>query len=156
MRSPLTWAFPTVVLLVGCGRGVPSPDTPAARQTTTTTTTVIERQPSAAPAPSATGGGPKAEVGTDAPQRLDPARVDRLVESRRSDFRNDCYRSESGVVSFILDVTIAPDGRVERATTASVDGSRDVAECVRGKIEKMTFPQTSEASTHTFTFLFGP
>lgn len=149
MRCPLTWAIPAVVLLAGCAREERAPATPAARQTTTTT--VVERQTTpVAPPPTATGGGPNVDVGTD------PARVDRMVEARKTELHDECYTSRAGVVSFIIDVTVAPDGRVQSARTASVDGSPDVAECVRGKIEKMTFPQTNEGGTHTFTFLFSP
>lgn len=154
MRSPLSWAIPVVVLLAGCAREHRAPATPAARQTTTTTTVVERQTPSVANPPTAIGGGPNVDVGTDGPERLDPARADRMVEERKNELHDACYTVQSGVVSFIIDVIIAPDGRVESAKTASVEGNPDVAECVRGKIEKMTFPQTNQGGTHTFTFLF--
>ena len=105
--------------------------------------------------PSAVGGGPTTEVHTDGPQRLDPARADRMMEAKKESFRNDCYSPNRGAVSFVIDTEIAPDGRVQSAKVASSNGDSDVAECVRGRIEKMTFPQTVEGGVHTFTFLFG-
>ena len=105
--------------------------------------------------PAAIGGGPRTDVHTDGPQRLDPARADRLVEARKEQLRNDCYSPDRGAVSFVIDTEIAPDGRVQSAKVASSNGDADVAECVRGRIEKMTFPQTVEGGVHTFTMLFG-
>lgn len=138
-------------VLVGCAHETRAPAT-ASR----TTTTVVERQPVVVPvpAPTATGGGPDVDV--DGPQRLDAARADRMVESRKGELRRECYGASTGTTSFILDISVAPDGRVERAETASVHGDRDVAECVRGKLLQMKFPQTVEGGTHSFTFYFGP
>ena len=142
------WAIPAaLVVAAGCSREAPQPI--VARSVTTTT---IEHK---AAVPTATGGGPTTEVFTDGPARLDPARADRLVEARKDEWRYDCYSPDVGVTSFIIDTRVAPDGRVERATTASVNGDRGVAECVRARVEKMTFPQSTEGGVHTFTFLFG-
>ena len=146
----LAWAFPVAALsLFGCSRHART-ETVLAKRTTTTTT--IAEVPAT---PIAIGGGPQTDVHTDGPQRLDPARADRLVEARKEQFRNDCYSPDLGAVSFVIDTQIAPDGRVESAKVASSNGDRNVAECVRGRMEKMTFPQTVEGGTHTFTFLFG-
>lgn len=147
----LAWTIPAaLVVAAGCSREAPQPV--VARRVTTTT---IEHK---AAVPTAIGGGPTGpatEVLTDGPSRLDPARADRLVEARKDEWRYDCYSPDVGVTSFIIDTQIAPDGRVEKATTASVNGDRGVAECVRARVEKMTFPQTAEGGFHTFTFLFG-
>jgi hypothetical protein len=141
------WAVPAAVAIFGCA----STKQPVVARSSTTTTTVAEKKA----VPTAIGGGPTVHVHTDGPTRLDPARADRLVEARKHEWRNDCYSPDLGVTSFIVDVEIAPDGRVEKATTASVNGDSGVAECVRGRLEKMTFPQTVEGGVHTFTFLFG-
>lgn len=153
----LAWAFPVAALaMFGCSRNArtvtPTAGMSVAKSTTTTTTVA---QIPAAQQPTAIGGGPTTDVHTDGPQRLDPARTDRLVEARKEGLRNDCYSPDLGAVSFVIDTEIAPDGRVQSAKVASANGDAGVAECVRGRIEKMTFPQTVEGGVHTFTILFG-
>lgn len=145
------WAIPVAALACfGCSRDA-RPVTPVAKSTTTTT--VVSQTPAARP--TAIGGGPTTDVHTDGPQRLDPARADRMVEARKEQLRSDCYSPDRGAVSFVIDAEIAPDGRVQKAEVASSNGDHDVAECVRNRLQKMTFPQTVEGGVHTFTFLFG-
>jgi hypothetical protein len=145
MSSRTFWALALATAVFGCAK---SREPVVAARTTTTTTTVQA-------VPTAIGGGPRTDVSTDGPVRLDPARADRFVEGHKESLRNDCYAPESGVTSFIVDVTVAPDGRVEKSTVASVNGDGNVADCVRERIQKMTFPQTAEGGVHSFTFLFG-
>lgn len=151
-------ALATLSLMIA-GAGCARQGSPPARVARTTNTTMVQ-QPAPVivqPAPAAVGGGPVSgdDVRTDGPQRLDPARVDRQIEARKERLRNECYAPVEGVVSFIIDLQVAPDGRVETARTASVNGSHEVADCVRAHLEKMTFPQSVEGGTHSVTFLFG-
>jgi len=149
--KPFAWAFPVALALFGCSRDArpPSSASPLVARSTTNITAVAQTP---AAQPTAIGGGPR-EVYTDGP--LDPARADRMMESKLEAFRNDCYSPDRGVVSFVIDTEIAPDGRVESAKIASANGDPNVAECVQRRVEKMTFPQTVEGGVHTFTFLFG-
>jgi hypothetical protein len=141
MRSNAIWALPVAIVMFGCARAERGP-----REPTTATP---------APAPSAIGGGPRDPDLVPGEGRPDPARADRMVESRKDEFRSACYSTDRGIVSLIIDVTITPEGRVQRAAIASVDGDPKVAECVRARIEQMTFPETAEGGVHTFTFLFA-
>ncbi|MBI2392770.1 MAG: hypothetical protein HYV09_24505 [Deltaproteobacteria bacterium] len=139
----------------GCARHRGPPAARVAR--TTSTTRALQTAPVIVqPAPTAVGGGPSGdEVRAEGPQRLDAARVERSIEARKDRLRNECFAPEEGVVSFIIDLQVAPDGRVERAKTRSVDGSHDVAECVRARLEKTSFPPSVEGGTHSVTFHFG-
>jgi len=144
-----------IALTAACGssqspRVVSTPE----RVAKVTTTTTVHTQ-----APQATGGGPISDrvdaSGSERPKRSDPVRVDRLIDAKREQFRDECYSPLEGLTSFLLDVTIAPNGAVEEAKVASVNGSADVAECVRVRVMQMKFPRSVEGGVHTLTFLYG-
>jgi hypothetical protein len=139
-RSRLIWAVPLAIAMFGCARGPREPQGyPAAESSS---------------APTAKGGGPRAVEGGGLGES-DVTRPDRMVEAQRDQLRSQCYSTEHGMVSFVIDVMITPDGRVQRADTVSVDGDRGVAECVRARLAQMTFPNSIEGGVHTFTFLFA-
>lgn len=144
MRSPNIWAALALAALgsFGCATASSRPASPVPARTSNLS--------SARHAPTAIGGGP-----ASVPASLDSASAERFVEGRTEVLRNDCYAPDAGVTSFLVDVSIAPDGHVEGTEIPSVSGDGNVAACVRERIEKMTFPRAAEGSTHTFTFLFG-
>jgi bacterioferritin-associated ferredoxin len=148
----LAWAIPVATACFGCAREAREPVVAK-----TTTTTTVSRAPVKVPVLTLhpIGGGPRTEVEAERPERLDTGRAERMVDARIEQLRNDCFAPDDGLTSFAIDVDIGSDGRVDNATTASVNGDERVAECVRGHIERMTFPRSAEGGTHTFTFLFG-